>query len=48
MSEFMRLIPFKELVEWCFAEYNEQGSIFGVKKDKFYKNESGTYIKTVL
>lgn len=45
MSELMRPIPFKNLVEWALEEYNTQGSIYGIRKDKFYKNESNTYIE---
>ena len=48
MSEFMRPIPFKELMEWCRNEYDSQGSIFGIRKEKFYKNEKGTFVTTVL
>ncbi|QQK07128.1 putative selenate reductase subunit YgfK [Miniphocaeibacter halophilus] len=48
MSEFMRPIPFKELMEWCRNEYKSQNTIFGIHKDKFYRNEKGTYITTVL
>lgn len=42
MSEIMRAIPFENLVNWIFSEYNSQGSVFGIKKEKFYKNKSGT------
>ncbi|WP_100065165.1 putative selenate reductase subunit YgfK [Miniphocaeibacter massiliensis] len=48
MSEFMRPIPFKEIMEWCISEYKNQETVFGVHKDKFYRNEKGTYITTVL
>ena len=44
MSDLMRLIPFGTMVEWIFQEYEEQGTIFGVRKNKFYKNNSGTNI----
>ena len=37
MSDLMRLIPFGTMVEWIFQEYEEQGTIFGVRKNKFYK-----------
>ena len=39
----MRPIPFEQLVEWAREEYRTQGSIFGVRKEKFYKNESGAF-----
>ncbi|MDU7163265.1 MAG: putative selenate reductase subunit YgfK [Anaerococcus vaginalis] len=48
MSEFMRPIPFKDLMEWALEEYKNEASIFGIKKEKFYKNESGKMLKTVF
>ncbi|HIT90752.1 MAG TPA: putative selenate reductase subunit YgfK [Candidatus Merdenecus merdavium] len=45
MSEIMRPIPFSDLINWSLKEYEEQGSIFGVRKDKFYRNEAGTFIE---
>ena len=48
MSEFMRPIPFKDLIDWALEEYKNEGSIFGIKKEKFYKNESGKMLKTVF
>lgn len=48
MSEFMRPIPFKDLVEWSLKEYKNEGSIFGIKKEKFYKNKTGKKLKTVF
>lgn len=48
MSEFMRPIPFKDLIEWALNEYKNEGSIFGIKKEKFYKNKKGTKLKTVF
>ena len=42
MSELMRPIPFDKLVKWSLREYEEQKSVFGIKKDKFYRNKSGT------
>ncbi len=44
MSELMRPIPFDKLLKWSTREYKEQGSVFGIKKEKFYKNKSGTNI----
>ena len=41
MSEIMRMIPFDNMVEWMLDEYKDQGSIFGIRKDKMYKNTSG-------
>lgn len=45
MSELMRAIPFDKLVKWSFMEYSDHGSIFGIKKEKFYRNKSGTEIE---
>ena len=44
MSDLMRLIPFDKMMDWIFQEYEEQSTIFGIRKEKFYKNESGTNI----
>lgn len=44
MSELMRPINFEKIMHWSFQEYKDQGSIFGIKKDKFYINKSGTNI----
>ena len=45
MSELMRPIEFDKLVKWSFKEYDNHGSIFGIKKEKFYRNKSGTNIE---
>ncbi len=37
MSDKMRPIPFTELIGRMFSEYRNQGSIFGIKKENFYK-----------
>lgn len=44
MSDRMRPISFEKMVNWVIKEYREKGSIFGVHKDKFYRNNSGNYI----
>ena len=44
MSEVMRPIPFKNLMNWSFAELKDSKTIFGVRQSKFYKNNSGTKI----
>lgn len=36
MSDRMRLIPFDKLMEWILAEYQGEGSVFGVPREKFY------------
>ena len=45
MSELMRPIPFKDVIKWAIEEYNTQSSIFGIRKEKFYRNDSGTYVE---
>ncbi|MCL2851570.1 MAG: putative selenate reductase subunit YgfK [Defluviitaleaceae bacterium] len=45
MSDLMRQIPFGQLIEWIFSEYEKQGTIFGIRKDRFYRNECGTHIE---
>lgn len=42
MGEMMRAIPFDQLLEWAMREYRERGSVFGIRKEKFYVNKSGT------
>lgn len=42
MSEIMRPMPFARLMNWAEQEYVQQGRIFGVRMEKFYKNASGT------
>ena len=45
MSELMRPIQFEKLMKWAFEEYDNHGSIFGIKKEKIYRNKSGTNIE---
>lgn len=40
MGEMMRAIPFDQLLEWAMHEYNARGSVFGIRKEKFYFNKS--------
>ncbi|GHV63991.1 putative selenate reductase subunit YgfK [Spirochaetia bacterium] len=42
MSEIMRPIPFGDLVKWAQQEYRQQGSVFGIRKEKFYRNKTGS------
>ena len=37
MSEIMRPIPIGELIGWVQGEYQNHGSVFGVRKEKFYR-----------
>lgn len=48
MSEIMRPIAFEDLIFWALEEYKNEGSIFGIPKDKFYKNTRGQSLKTVF
>jgi len=36
MSHEMRTFPFEVLLDWILAEYEENGSIFGIPKGQFY------------
>lgn len=47
MSEIMTPMPFEQLIRWMLEEYRSKGSVFGVNKNKFYKNESGKAV-TIL
>ncbi len=42
MSEIMRPMPFGQLMTWAMTEYRAEGRVFGVRKEKFFKNDSGT------
>jgi len=41
----MRMISFNQIVDWMIEEYKDQGSIFGIRREKFYKNHSGSFIE---
>lgn len=45
MGELMRAISFESIIKWSLDEYNKKDSVFGIRKDKFYKNTSGTNIE---
>ncbi len=40
MSEIMTPIPFNKLIRWMLEEYRTKNSVFGVKKERFYRNRS--------
>ena len=42
MSEIMRPIPFPELMNWVRGEYKNHGSVFGVRKEKFFHPDAGS------
>ncbi|MDR0443040.1 MAG: putative selenate reductase subunit YgfK [Treponema sp.] len=41
MSEIMRPIQFSELINWARGEYKNHGSVFGIRKEKFFRPVSG-------
>ncbi len=45
MSAEMRPIKFSKLINWMKTEYQQDQSIFGIHKNKFYKNTSGKTIE---
>lgn len=48
MSDFMRPISFSHLINWSLNEYKNTGRVFGISKDKFYKNKSSKTVQTVF
>ena len=48
MGDIMRPMGFDQLINWSLSEYKQENSVFGVKKEKFYKNRSGRRMTTVL
>ncbi|MGI5948971.1 putative selenate reductase subunit YgfK [Peptoniphilus sp.] len=48
MSEIMRPMPFDKLLNWALEEYKNEGRVFGIRKESFYKNKSNTYLKTIF
>jgi len=40
MSEIMRPVPFPELIHWVRGEYKNHGSVFGVRKEKFFHSSN--------
>ena len=41
MSEIMRPLPFRELMDRALSEYGRSKSVFGIREEKFYRNKSG-------
>jgi putative selenate reductase len=37
----MRPLPFPRLVAWAQGEFKNHGSVFGIRKEKFYRKEAG-------
>ena len=48
MSEYMRPLPFNQIIEWALSEYKNEGRVFGVRKEDFYINKTGKKLKTVF
>jgi len=40
LSEIMTPMPFDKLIRWMMEEYKTNQSVFGVRTDRFYKNNS--------
>jgi putative selenate reductase len=45
MGEIMRPLAFSDMVRWIQGEAKNSDSVFGIRKDKFYKNKSGKGIE---
>ncbi|MBY6794879.1 putative selenate reductase subunit YgfK [Clostridium botulinum] len=45
MGDKMRPISLKKMITWTMEELKEKESIFGIHKNKFYKNDTGKYIE---
>jgi len=45
MSDKMRSIPFKKLLNWIFEEYDKEHEVFGIPADKFYHKKVDSDIK---
>lgn len=45
MSDRMTPIPFRQLVEWIFAEYEDSGRIFGIPSTKFFYSRTPVPVK---
>ncbi len=45
MGDKMRPISFNKMITWITKELKEKESIFGIHKNKFYKNDSEKYIE---
>ncbi len=41
MSDIMKPMPFAQLMDWALTEYQEQGSVFGVKRIERFEPGSG-------
>jgi len=45
MSDKMRPIPFRQMLEWIFKEYKQKQSIFEIPSVKFFKNDKTPHTK---
>ncbi|MDD7305017.1 MAG: putative selenate reductase subunit YgfK [Peptoniphilaceae bacterium] len=48
MSEYMRPMSFEDLINWIKEEYKNEGKVFGIRKEAFYKNKANIKLKTVF
>lgn len=44
MSDRMKPIPFEKLIDCVFEELKNRNSIFGIRANKFYRNNSNTHL----
>lgn len=44
MSDKMMPIPFKQLIQWVFKEYQRTQTIFGISRGKFYQKKNDRHI----
>jgi len=40
MSDIMRPIPLSQLINWVYSEYKNEGAVFGIRKEKFFRPSS--------
>jgi len=43
MSNIMRPIPFSRLINWIQNEYKNEGSVFGIRKENFFRPTSSSF-----
>lgn len=48
MSEHMRVLSFKDLLDWILKEYESQQSIFGIHESVFYQPQPTDHLATTL
>ena len=48
MGDIMRPLSFADLMRWILREYHQEGRIFGIDRDAFYRPDKETTVKTAL